>query len=449
MVETALTIHLLFYGVAIFYLATRGYLNLYSGLLIYAIFHFIAFVQRPLLVHLFELTSVFERMGHIPTDGEFIHTLFVVDLGFVSFIVAYLAALRFEPIKPNFITPEITHRQRSAFMLAFLLLLPLILYSVYLALTMRQVYGVQVLDELAQLNLRIDPATGAVLYVDTTGYIVEARNFALPFATFFIVMQRGKWWSCIPLLLLAFTSLQVGARWPLVISVLVQLLVFSYLRKRVSFKAKHYAIMGLVLFAFVLVGHNRDAFVKFLETGTFDVNFDLRDSSFGEHPDFAMFDFVTFVLAKVPDVSKTYSYFTQYLGLFTQPIPRMLWPDKPVNSPIVLVNLDAYGNFSSYVTTLVGDGWISLGYFGVMITTGVVGWFYGWLYRRFCSVPPSIYFFCGYFWILALLLQWARDGNYYILDTFFFFSLSPLAMAYALERVVFTPRPALRRRHLQ
>jgi hypothetical protein len=230
---------------------------------------------------------------------------------------------------------------------------------------------------------------------------------------------------------------------------LVLTFLVSYLRKRRFFETKHYVIMAVVLFAFVAVGHNREAFIKFLLTGDFNLSFDLRQSSFGDHPDFAMFDCLSYILAKVPAVSGTYSYFTQYLGLFTQPIPRALWPDKPVGSPIVLVNLDAYGKFSPYVATLVGDGWISLGYIGVVVTTGLVGAFYGWLYRRFCSGTSSVYFFCAYFWMLSLLLQWARDGGYSIFTNFFFFSLSPILLAYGLERVLFRPQPRLVRRRSQ
>ncbi len=449
MVETALTLHVLLFAFVVIFLAARGFMNIYSGLFIYVVFHFISFVQRPVLIYLFDLRTVFERMKYLPTDGEFVHTLLVTDVGFLSFTLCYLVAVGFKPYAPNFQSPPFGYKERTAFTAALLILAPLILYSFFLAFTMRQAYGTAVLDELGQLNLRIDPATGTVLFIDSSAYITDARNFALPFATLLIVMKRGRWWSWIPLLLCALVSLQVGARWPLAISVLVLLLLVSYLHQRKFFETKHYIIAGLALFAFVVVGHDRDTFVKFLLTGEINLDFDLSNSSFGEHPDFAMFDFLSFVLAKVPDVSKSYSYFTQYLGLLTQPIPRALWPDKPVGSPIVWVNLDDYGNFSSYVTTLVGDGWISLGYFGVIVTTGLVGAFYGWLYKRFCSATPSIYFYCAYFWILALLLQWARDGGYHIITGFFFFVLTPIALAYALERVLFRPQPAFERRRLQ
>jgi oligosaccharide repeat unit polymerase len=437
MIEIALLLNVLFFVGVILFLVTHRYMNIYSGLFVYAIFHYVVFVQRPFLVYLFDMRTVFERLTYFPTPGEFAHTLFVADLGFLSFTFFYLAALRFTSVTPNFNPPVIGYPERAAFGVTLVILGPLILYSFFLAFTVRQAYGGEVLDQLGQLNLQVDPATGQLLYVDSTAYIVDARNFALPFATLLIVLQRGRWWSWPPLLLCALVSLQVGARWPLVISVLVTIFLATYLRKRRFFEIKYYMLMAPALFAFVVVGQNRDALVKLLLTGNFDLNFDLSQSSFGDHPDFAMFDCLSYVLAKVPAVSGTYSYFTQYLGLFTQAIPRALWPDKPVGSPIMLVNLDAYGKFSPYVPTLVGDGWISLGYAGVIITTGLVGAFYGWLYRRFCRGTPSIYFFCAYFLILALLLQWARDGGYGIITNFFFFCIGPILLAYGVGRVSF------------
>jgi hypothetical protein len=435
MIEIALALNVIFFVATVAYLHSRGYLNIYSGLFIYIAFHFVAFVQRPLIVYTFDLRSQFEFMMYMPTEEVFLKTLFVSNLGLMSFVAAYLAALRFRPIEPSFNYIRLTPSETRAFLVAFLLLSPLILYSNFLALTMRQEYGVQVFQDLGQINMTIDPATGQKLFADTTAYIANARNFAFPFAVLLVHLTGGRWWSFLAVLFCGLIALQLGERWEIVVPTLVASMMALYVHKRHAFTATHYAGMAIILALFVMIGQNRDSLIKLLTTGEIEFTFDIAKSSFGEHPDFANFDFLTYVIAKVPDVSGTYSYFTQYLGIFTQPVPRMLWPDKPVGSPVQWVNLEAYGHFASLTTSLVGDGWMSLGYPGVVITLGACGAFFGTIFKRFCQPQISIYFYLAHFWMVGLLLQWARDGGYKILD-FLLFCTGPLVLAYWIERIL-------------
>ena len=437
MIEIALALNVIVFVAITATLFARGYLNIYSGLFIYVAFHFVAFVQRPVVVYLFDLRNAFDFMLYMPNDDVFVQTIVVANLGLVSFVLFYLYVLGFEPIAPSFDYIPVSAGQRRSFLLAFFLLSPFILYSFFLALTMRQAYGGEVFDELGKVNMTIDPTTGQHLFADTTAYIVNARDFAFAFSALMIHLTRGKWWSYLLVIFCAFVALQLGERWAIVIAGLVAIMMTLYLKKRHSFTIFDYAAMAVVLGIFVVIGQNRDSVVRFFLTGEYDLNFDLAKSSFGDHPDFANFDFLTYVIGKVPDASGTYSYFTQYLGVFTQPIPRILWPGKPVGSPVQWVNLEAYGHFASLTTSLVGDGWISLGYAGVVITTGLVGAFYGWLFKRFCSPSVSIYFYCAHFWMVGLLLQWARDGGYKILD-FSLFCIGPIILAYCINRIFFS-----------
>lgn len=438
MIELALAAHTLYFIWLFGLLLHRGYANVYSGLFVYLAFHFMVFVQRPLAVYFFGIDSEFIFMIYYPTDAVFVETLFISDVGLTSFTLAYLAALGFRPRVPTLEPPRIEARDKWAFGAAFLILSPLIGYSFFLAFTMRQAYDTDVLFELSKMNLTIDPTTGTRLLTDTTAYLLFGRYMAFPFGIFFAIATGSRWWSYLPLVFCLLVALQLGERWPLVVGLLVALMVVLYSHRLMAFRVRHYLILLIALFFFIVIGQNRNAILS----GDLDLNLSLSKSSFGNHPDFANFEFLTYVVDKVPDVSGTYSYFTQYLGVLTQPIPRMLWPDKPIGSPVNLINLDAYGHFATRTTSLVGDGWISLGYVGVVVTLGLVGAFYGRMFRLFCRRSLSIYFYCGYFWIAALLLQWARDGSYKILD-FFFFCLTPVLLA-SFIRQMFNdqPRPA-------
>lgn len=439
MYELYLVLNTAFFVAIVYYAVIRGSMSIYSGLFIYFVFHFVAFVQRPIVVDLWDIRSEFIFMNFMPTQDQLVETLLAADLGLLSFVIGYMLALGGTVQRPSFVVPEIGPIAKSAFVTAFLLLSPLMLYSFFLAFTMRQAYGIEALEDFGRLNLQVDPATGQHLFADTSAYLVFARNMAFPFATAFILAKRGAWWSYLPMLIACAVSLQVGERWPVVIGILVAMLCALYLNRRESFSLPQYAAIAATLVVFIMIGQNRDALIRLLTTGEFNFDFDFLSSSLGAHPDFANFEFLSYVVSKVPAVSKTYTYFTQYLGLFTQPIPRVLWPDKPVGSPVTLVNLEAYGRFASRSTSLVGDGWMSLGYFGVAATMALVGAFYAKMYRLLCRPDNSFYFLCAYFWFIALLVQWARDGGIRIFD-FLFFCTGPTLFARMLDRFVLRPR---------
>ncbi len=439
MIELALTANLVFFVMLVWWLASRKYMNVFSGLMVYCVFHFLVFVQRPIIVYAFDIISEYEFMNFVPDDDIFLETILVSNVGLVSFVFGYVWALGFRPLRMNFNVTANVRNEGTAYLISFLILSPLIAYSIYLMLTMRQEYGVEVLDELGRIDMTVDPATGSRLFVDTTGYFVLARNMLLPFVTFIILRYRGRSWSYLPSAAAALLTAGTGGRWPLVMSLLVVMMIGLYVHRRSGLTALSYISIVAGLVVFVVVGENRDALMNLLVNGTFEFELDLSKTSFGAHPDFANFEFLTFVIAKVPEVSETYSYFTQYLGVFTWPIPRMLWPDKPVGSPITLVNLQDYGQFASRTTSLVGDGWISLGYPGVVITLVLAGVVYGYLYKRMCGGPVSSFRLCAYVWMVALLAQWARDGGYRILE-FYFFCVTPIGLAY-LVYLSLSPRP--------
>lgn len=445
MIELALAANVIFFAGVVLFLYWRGYINFYSGLFVYLAFHFIAFVQRPIVVYAFDLRAEFIYLTYMPTEGVFLSALLAANLGLVSFVFGYLFMLGFQPLAVRFQSVTVTEADKKALLTTFLLLLPLILYSMYLVLTTRYYHDIGLFDDMRELSIRIDAETGASVFVESSAYIVFARDLALPFASIFAIVNRLRWWSFIPLVFCALMALQVGARWETVISTFVAVTIVLYYRRYSLPRLRHAAILLVILFLFILMGQNRSLINEVLLGEFSNLTFDLGTSSLGDHPDFANFEWLTFVIGKVPDISRSYTYFTQYLGLFTQPIPRVLWPDKPIGSPIMWVNLQSYGRFIGRTTTLVGDGWMSLGYIGVMITLSGAGAGYGWLYKKFCSANISIYMFCGYFWMEGLLIQWARDGGTRILE-FAFFCVAPLFLAYVVKQLLWQvkePRPGL------
>jgi hypothetical protein len=146
-----------------------------------------------------------------------------------------------------------------------------------------------------------------------------------------------------------------------------------------------------------------------------------------DSPDFANFDYLTFVMSVVPERTGMYTYGAQYAQLLTEPIPRQLWPGKPVGSPIRTFSLQNYGYFFGLTPSLVGDGWMSGGWIGIIVTMtavgGLLGAFHRWFWRHNDNNMVALCYLIG----LAMIPQWYRDGGISIAK-FVFWNLSPLAL---------------------
>src|SRR5262249_51407645 len=144
---------------------------------------------------------------------------------------------------------------------------------------------------------------------------------------------------------------------------------WSFRKKWLPFWSIAAALPILVLFN--LLGHNRDILKAFL------VGEEVRvvESTVGlskeghlrrqlDTQDYSNFDYLSYVVFVVPEKTGGHTYGAQYLQLFTEPIPRILWKGKPIGSPVKMINIGAYGNFVGLTVSLPGDGWISGGWIG-------------------------------------------------------------------------------------
>jgi hypothetical protein len=177
-----------------------------------------------------------------------------------------------------------------------------------------------------------------------------------------------------------------------------------------------------VLIIFNILGQNRD-YLKSMVGETWQEQSDAPIDSIehasllekirskGDTQDFANFDYLTFVLAVVPERSGMYTYGKQYLQLFTEPIPRILWSGKPVGSPVRLFDINAFGNFVGLTFSLPGDGWMSGGWIGMVITMALVGLFLGTVHKWFWRHVNDPMISLLYLSALPMTVQWFRDGG--------------------------------------
>jgi hypothetical protein len=169
---------------------------------------------------------------------------------------------------------------------------------------------------------------------------------------------------------------------------------------------------------FNILGHNR-AYLQSMLKGESTAVMDLDAGVSGfekfraraDSQDFANFDYLTFLAAVVPERTQTYTYGAQYLQLFTEPVPRILWRGKPAGAPVRTFDIGQYGNFVGLTFSLPGDGWCSGGWTGLVITMGIVAGVLGLLHRWFWRNVNNPMVAIFYTTALAMLIQWYRDGG--------------------------------------
>lgn len=420
MLDLALTGQVLFWLLVILAFAMSGQASLYHPLTMYLGFHALVFIARPILVHWFAFDSMWRYLGFEPTTEYFIRGLLVSSLALLVFAMTSIAcgwsAAKF-PVTPPapFTRPEVT-----ALLIVTGLLLPIIARSIIAgfsgAATGERVGGTYIL-------------TGA------SGYTVEAQYMLGPLICAWLAVTRFRW----PMLLLVgaylgYRSYGGWSRWTILLSFTAISLIYAW-QRRIKWPPVRILILAIpLLVMFNALGHNRD-YVQQLLRGETAVRTGVApgvssmEKFRGEYdgPDFANFDFLTFVTAVVPDQTGTFTYGSQYLQLLTEPIPRKLWAGKPIGAPVSFFDLNQYGNFTGMTVTLAGDGWLSGGWVGLILTLGIAGAILGWLHRRFWKHAQENYASILYLVGLAMIPQWYRDGGISIAK-FLFWNLFPLVL---------------------
>lgn len=418
--ELALLAQLLvFLTVTGVFLAT-GQASIYHPLTVYLGFHGLVFVVRPLLVHYLNFDTVWRYMLIQPSDELLIKTLTVSSVAMLVFAATCLGVgwshTRFVVQSPE----PFSEAQRRALIVTTALLLPLVLYSAHSLMTGG--FGGKFVGSTFIM-------TGA------SGYTVEAQFMAGPLICGWLAVTRFNRWALIPILpYVAYRSYAGMARWTIVLLFLSMALIYAW-QNRIRWLPVWAVTLVIPLYLlFHTLGQNRGFFQQIitdkapqqLEANDFTPESEKIKSKY-DSQEFANFDFLCYVLRAVPEKTGTFTYGTQYLQLFTEPIPRKLWPGKPAGAPIGFFNLNNYGDFLGLTPSLVGDGWMSGGWVGLIITMSIVGSLLGLAHRVFWRHMQNNMVALFYLVGIAMLPQWYRDGGISI-SKFLFWNLSPLIL---------------------
>lgn len=407
MIEIALFLQVLLWLAVFAVFLGSGQASVFHPATIYLGFHGLVFVIRPVLVHFMAFDSVWSYMVFRPEEEDFVRALGVSSLALILFVGTSLyfgwSHVGFTP-QP---APAFSPVQRRALLWTTLVLLP------YMAVSIATTQGgAEASGERAD--------NGVFIQTHSTGYLNDAQFMLAPLLCAWLLATRFHWLNLPPIMLyVAYRSWTGWSRWTIVLFFLMITFAYCWQERRRWLPLWSIGLAVPVLMLFNVLGHNRDV-LKDLFTGeqSQEMNVQRLGMSAEEKrnlrydtQDFANFDYLCYVVGVVPKRTGTFTYGLQYLQLFTEPIPRILWTGKPVGAPVQTINLGAYGNFVGLTVSLPGDGWISGGWVGVAITLALAGRVLGGFHRRFwnnTTRPVAALFYVSG---LAMLPQWYRDGG--------------------------------------
>lgn len=401
-------------------------LPIYHPFAIYLAYHFFGWVIRPISVYSSGYSFIWRRLRFPPDVEDIILTTIVSNLALLSCTLGLaLAAGIQRAIRPLPPTRLVVRRPRLFWMCATALIAAG-LYGTYRG------YGSAGLESVHGFDVAADP-TGGTRLVGVSGYTLALAE-TLPITCVILLLSRvPRTLAYGASSLFVLVRLYVGAqRLSFVVVILAGIFNWMILHGR---RTLPLWLVGLLVIAgttFDIVGHDRLVLRRVLagEAGLSEI----WDGYVAERTgkDTKAMDVVEYEsgTAAIHVISRDtgHSYGTQYLRILIWPIPRQIWPEKPVFTSTVRLEESGY-NFKDLTYTSYGDLYMTLGIPAVIVGFILFGWAAGRVYRIASTTErPLPYIF---FWIfLIYIMTMLRDGGI----VFLYFWAFSIVFAWMLSR---------------
>lgn len=370
----------------------------------YLAFHGLVFTIRPIIAWYRNYDRLYEIFGFTPSLEVKTTVIAASMVGMAAFMIAAMAAAR-TPME--FKQGEAHAAQRALLDKPFLLVAtvvgPIGLYSVYY-------FATNVLGGAGWGMVR-DAATGISINTVHNGYVLGAQFLLVPLCAIFAWKMRFAWWSLIPSALFIVQRAGSGIRGPFIALSLSLLLLWLFDRKRNFPSVKILPFAAVVFALFVQVGEHRSTFARsILQPDEVELISTGDDMRFLEGMHAANMEFFEYLVITVPEKSGHYGYFVENLQIFTEPVPRVLWKNKPVGAPIRMFDWGRLGRPVGMTGSLPGEGWTQAGWLGVIFWCALSGFLMGRAYEWFVRGPQSIFAVLAYMLFLPQCVLFFRDG---------------------------------------
>jgi hypothetical protein len=434
---------LVFIAVA-FWFVRSEYFSPFHPFTIYLAFHGFLFVFRPIVAVIEDFHFLYNAYDFQPSSSDKITAILVSILGLLSFA---FFCFRKGNVAMRFSADQVSIRERQAllrpFLLAALICFPIGFYSLITS------WNHASNGTLAAAQV-MDKATRIQINVSQNGYATDAQLMLASCGAILAWLFRFRLLAILPLATFVVLRAGTGGRGPFVAGAAALCLLWLY-ERRIKWPPPRVLFgLALLVLAFNFVGADRGGAIRQWFGAGSSVQKDANDQKnrFLEGMDFANLEYLEYVVYTIPERTHTYSYFTEELQLFTEPVPRALWTNKPIGPPILLFNLFDYGNPIGMTVTLAGMGWAGAGWLGVVFWCGSWGYALGLIYRKYVCGPQSAFQTAAYMVFLSSLVVAFRDGGLVTLARQNMFFLAPVLLWLLVARWLGIPSVAEVRRRL-
>jgi oligosaccharide repeat unit polymerase len=379
-------------------------LPIYHIMTLYILYFFGGFVVRPWELYLEGTSPLWDYIGTTPTSGDVLWAAIVVILAHASMLAGFLLThghVQVPTIRPFSFAPK----------------RPLVFYAVVLTFLLAGAYAtkstfadVTDLKDVTSLEQTID-SSGGLRNENVSGYqTIFAELIPVTLLLLFATRRMRTVAVASVAAFVIYRSFAGAERSSFVVTILAVCCILLIEARRRYPPLRLIAAGILVLVLFNIIGSDRMA-VRRLFAGEASFS-EVLENYWDNRGDAAVtadmqeFDVLVAVLSVVPERAG-YTYGTQYLRLLIWPIPRQLWPDKPVYTSIV--NLVDYGNFEFLTITLFADSYISLGVPGMIIVLFLISIALNNLYLTAVRGQRPV-FLLTYFCVLMYSPIIFRDG---------------------------------------
>ncbi len=421
---------LMIFCAVVFAFANSPYVSVFHPFTFYCSFHGLVFVIRPLLSFWLNYEMLYRVFKFMPSQADKITAIGAANVGFLAFGFFVFrkgaVAMRF---KSDAFSDAEKRRLTSYFCWVVALAAPFAFWSLLTT------YNMAANFEVAS-NMRRDAASGVMFNTDTTGYFVEAQLMLATLGAVLAWLLRFRLVAIAPLVAFVLLRAGSGGRGPFVTALVSASLFYLYEKRKRMPNIRTLALAAVLAFGFVQIGSDRGLTLRSLFGAQTDFR-EIQTSSlkFGEGMDFANLEFLEYLVTMIPDRTHTYGYFNDVLQVFTEPVPRVLWPGKPFGAPFERISLLDYGNPIGMTRSMPGEGWYSLGWAGVVIWCGLCGYVLGYVYRRFALSEQNTFQVAAYIMFLPILIVAYRDGQLVTVFRQGIFYLGPILLWLAFSRL--------------